>query len=149
MVKRFRFRLEKVLQIRVRTRDMRAGELATANSLVQRIEGDIESTRERQLTNEVSSQVASGASIILCDLFGRRLEREIVALLNDLEEAKELANIALSRYLEASKEVKALEALRDRRRAEYEELVLKKEQDALDELSTLRGNTIDHGEVGI
>jgi flagellar export protein FliJ len=76
--------------------------------------------------------------VILVGDYGARLKAEIEKQEEVVREATEAVDKAREVYIEASKEVKALDSLRQKRRADYDEAKLKDDEKNLDELTVQR-----------
>jgi len=138
-MKRFSFRLQRVLEIRERFRDERRQELVQRNferDHEQRVLEDLDQEFLRSKVREGGTYSAS--ELVLMGDYSRRLEQEIEQQRVRVVAAEQAAEEARERYIEASREAKALEKLKDKRRVEYQEQVLKEEGNQLDELAVQR-----------
>jgi flagellar biosynthesis chaperone FliJ len=150
-MKKFKFRLEKVLGYRARICDEKRQELVRRNferdQALRQLEELRRQFRELQYPGSgtdpalgipnaeplVSSQV-----FIMVGSYAGRLESEIEQQLVRVEEAMEAASRARDVYIEASKDVKALETLKEKRQADYNDMKLKDDERTLDELTVQR-----------
>jgi flagellar export protein FliJ len=138
-VKKFKFRLEQVLRYRESLKSERRRELLEANRVLQDAE-----ERVGVLLRAVGSYgIAEGAQCSVADLELRARFRERAA--QDLAAQRELvarrrheAQEAIDRYIEASKEANALDALKKKRSQEYLERIQRLEQAADDEATVQR-----------
>lgn len=138
-MKKFRFRLQRILDIRHQIRDERRQELVRRNQERDhelRVLADLEEESLRVMIHEGGTYSAS--ELVMFGDYRMRLKRRIeeqrvrvVAAIKEADEAKD-------RYVEASKEAKALEMLRHKRKAEHEEQVSKEEGAQLDEFAIQR-----------
>jgi flagellar FliJ protein len=138
-VAKFRFRLEKVLTLREEELNVREGELRDAQMKVNKIEAYIQDT-----INTSNRQHVQVGSVMMAEeyfLRGTCLER----LRKELEQARVLLteahtelSAARERYVEAKKEVKVLEKLKEKKLEQYNEEEAKKEQNFLDEIAVMR-----------
>lgn len=138
-MKKFKFRLEQVLRYRESLKGERRRELLEANRVLQEAED-----RAAMLLSAVGSHgLVEGASLSVADLELRALfreraaqalaaQREVVAL------RRHDAQEAIDRYIEASKDANALDALKKKRSQEYLERIQRHEQAAEDEATVQR-----------
>jgi len=139
-MRRFRFRLEKFLELR-RWKE-REREIALAESL-----GEVLLLEKRIV--EIAEEIAASLfgqfrrdnridveAMARRELYAQRLSRErenkrqvLVVKKRELEEAR-------AKYLEASKERKVLDKLRERREAEYYEHAIDEEFKEIDDMNT-------------
>jgi flagellar FliJ protein len=139
-MRRFRFRLERFLELkRYRERDR---ELALARVLGQHL---LLRRRIAEIDGEVSGSYAlsfrAGALIDIEAMAGR--ERYVQRLVRERERTQEALAAktveleeARARYLEASKERKVLDKLRERKETEYYEKANDEEFKSIDDLNT-------------
>jgi flagellar FliJ protein len=138
-MKRFTFRLQRILEIKERIRDERRQELVLKN-----LERDRAQQHLEYLEQEYSrSQIAEGGTYSASDLlllgnYAVRLKEEISQQALRVEAAQRAAEEARERYIEASKESQAMEKLKERRKQEYQEQVLKDLGNQLDEFGVQR-----------
>jgi flagellar FliJ protein len=120
-VKRFRFKLEKPLELRIhREREMKIA-LGKAVGTLSVIEHNLEAlARERFNAGEERFSPAYGtADILVHDLYIRRLEETQDRLLQEAAAAELKVEEARDEYLEASRDRKVLDKLKEKRREEY------------------------------
>ena len=138
-MRRFSFRLQRVLDIREQIRDELRQELVRKNherddelQVLARLEQEsLQIKIEEGGTYSASELVMFGAYSVRLKQQMEQQQQRVAAAIKQVEEAKE-------RYIEASKEAKALEMLRQKRREEYTEQQLKEEGRQLDELAIQR-----------
>lgn len=139
MAKRFKFRLQKVLEYRHMLKSDAQKELLVANNTLfseQRILTDLETAL---LQNELTSnQVLSVGEIELYDQYSLRLRNDIGHQKVRVEEAVEAAEIARLAYIEAAKEAETLDKLKSKRKEEYRVYLEKEHEKFLDEFTTQR-----------
>ncbi|MFP4115502.1 MAG: flagellar export protein FliJ [Spirochaetota bacterium] len=138
-MRRFEFQLEKVLELRRYIEREWELKLAEATSRVIEVENEIaEWSRKRRSTASVAvptgrvdmSSVRSREQYVnLIDDRTRRLERRLVTLEAEREKVRE-------RYLEVSRDRKALSKLKDRRNDEHRQEAKKEEIRTLDEIAS-------------
>jgi flagellar FliJ protein len=121
-VKRFRFKLEKVLDLRAhreRETEIALGKAMGALSLIER---NLEVLAREQLRagKERFSPEYGTAEILARDLYIRRLDETQDRLLKDAAAAELTVEEARDEYLEASRDRKVLDKLKEKRRREYD-----------------------------
>lgn len=138
-MKRFRFRLQRVLDIRDQIRDearqelgRRNAELAHQQSILNGLEDEL-----RRLEPGRDGTLTAG-ELMLTGAYALRVQQLIEQQLVRVEEARREVVVAQERYIQANKEAKALEMLKDRKRAEYDQEALKEEINQLDEVAVQR-----------
>lgn len=143
-MKRFKFRLQRVLDMRVQIRDKARQELVRRNS-----ERDHELSVLAHLEEEyrrvtmVEGGMYSASQVVLFGAYGERLE---VAIKNQklvVAKAIEDASVAQARYVETSRDAKALEMLREKKLKEHNDELLRQEGAVLDELAITRFEKLD------
>lgn len=146
-MKKFKFRLEKVLHHRKLIEMEKLRELTEKNNLVYQLEKKLELLSELERKNLLKQgEEIAAAELYLVGLFSVRLQEEIINTRIQIVRASEEAELARQVYLEAAKEAKALVTLREKKYQEYMHVIAKDEQIFLDELSIQRGNLINNME---
>lgn len=133
-MRRFRFRLQRVMEIRERLRDMQKLELARRAS-----EYGLELAKMEKLKKEKSLAISKMKAST--SLEERQLIDEYIVSnemmqrykLKDIEEKEKPFREALGKYLKRDKDVKVLEKLRDRAFGEFIRLSMKEEETAVDD----------------
>jgi flagellar FliJ protein len=135
-MRRFRFRLQRVLDLRVQIRDEARQELVLRNA-----ERDQQIYILAQLQDEflqlglVTGGMYSASDISRLAAYAERLTIAIDRQKVLVAEAIKAAEEAQERYIEASKEAKTLEMLRDKKLEEFRIQELREEGALLDELA--------------
>ena len=138
-MKKFRFRLERVLHYRQLVREEKRRLLALANSKKREATDYLERLEKFQLANESpNSGVVDINMFLMVGMYGARLKEAIVRQRLAIMEAEKEVEEALAVYVEAAKDARALELLKDKKRKEYVEYVHKEDEKNLDELVTQR-----------
>jgi len=142
-MKKFKFRLEKVLQFRLVVKGEKLRELNVAQKKLRDAQDHLEHLNAEFGNNKIADgQIMMVDEIQIKGAYGERLKAEIaqqgVLLLNLEEELETARNI----YVEASRDAEVLEKLKEKKKSSHTELVLKEEEKFLDELTTQKGNTI-------
>jgi len=145
-MKRFKFRLERVLQFRKRVREGKLKVLLEKNQEVSNLEQRLSDLVRAQLSNTVENTNFDSRLLEIQNLYGQRLRAEIFSTNESLENAQNEAKLALNEYMEASKEEKVLVSLRNKREQKYLEIIEKHEQAVLDEISIQKGNQMLNSE---
>lgn len=147
-MKRFNFRLQRVLEIRERFRDEMRQELVQRN---------FERDRERNILGHLDQEFLrskveeggtySASEMVLVGDYSARLQEQIEQQRVRVLAAEQAAEEARERYIEASKESQALEKLKEKRKQEYVEQTLKEEGAQLDEFAVMRAGRKAHYET--
>lgn len=138
-MKRFKFRLQKLLDIREQIRDELRQELVRKNQQRDHelhVLAELEQESLRAMIEEGGTY--SAGELVMFGDYRARLKRRIEEQRQRVVIASREADEAKERYVEASKEAKALELLRQKRKAEHTEQVLKEEGAQLDEFAIQR-----------
>jgi flagellar FliJ protein len=144
-MKRFRFRLQRILELREQIRDEARQELVRKNA-----ERDHEISVLTYLEDEfernslVEGGTYSASEVVARGDYGERLSVAIDHQKLVVAKAREAAQVAEDRYIEVSKEAKAMEMLRDKKLQEFKEQVLKEEGILLDELAIQQTTRREH-----
>jgi flagellar FliJ protein len=134
-MKRFVFALEKVLELRKFHEQEAKVELGRAISVLTKIENNIkrnavlrsQATSERFLgihTNENNDIPDGTVSMLAWDNYILRLEQEAQRLEEEAAAARVVVEEKRNLYLEASRELKVMEKLKEKRQEEYKEEAL-------------------------
>jgi flagellar FliJ protein len=136
-MKKFRFNLEKVLELRAHYEKEAEIELGRAIAVLSGIELRIEETA-RQRVEAASRRFLpgrTGAEIYYSDLYIMRLDQLKERLFEDAAKAELEVSEKREKYLEASRERKILDKLREKRLAEYRKAVNAEEIKIIDDIS--------------
>jgi flagellar FliJ protein len=148
-MKRFRFSLEKALELRQYREQEAKNELGRAIGILTAIENEIkqnalihsQAMRERFTgihavnDNDISgSGAVDGANSMLAwDSYINRLEQEAQLLMEEAAKAEMVVEEKRNLYLEASRELKVMENLKEKREKEYRKEVFAMETRELDD----------------
>jgi flagellar export protein FliJ len=139
-MKKFAFRLERVLQLRVTAEQEQARQLADARREEESCRGVLEASAERlRSAHEQMASIHAGHGV--AGLLGNMsLPLEVLRARLDADAARHAAALqrletARAAYDVARQERMAMERLRDQRRAAWEKDVARHEQAALDEVA--------------
>lgn len=138
-MKRFKFRLQRVLQHRETVRDERRRELLESQRKVTTIEDRLGMLEAAEQGNGLAAEGAIPyAAVTLQAMFGHRVRDEIAKSRDELEKARGELEEVLARYVESSRDVKSLEMLKAKKLEQHTEAAFKHEQNLMDESSSLR-----------
>ena len=143
-MKRFSFRLQRILDIRDQIRDELRQELGRRNqelihqeSVLRGLEDEL---RRLQVTQD---GIVTASELVLTGAYALRVQQLIEGQLVKVEEARLAVFEARERYIQANKDAKALEMLKDKKREEYQQELLKEEINQLDEVASQRAGAKD------
>jgi flagellar FliJ protein len=153
-VKRFKFGLEKVLEFRQFSEQEAKNELGRAMSVLAAIENNIKQNaliHHRALTERFTGlesatsaggspngmaavSAVGGLSMLAWDNYILRLEQEAQRLIEEAAQAELVVEEKRNLYLEASRELKVMEKLKEKREKEYRKEVFAAETSELDDM---------------
>jgi flagellar export protein FliJ len=138
-MKRFRYRLERVLQFRKLVKDEKVRELLTRN---RKLYEDSERLRELQ-TAELLNRIEADARLTAEELkllgdYGHRLRRQIAGQREVVRDSEQAVEEATQEYIEAAKDEKTLGIHKERKLSEYGQYVQQEEEKFVDELNIQR-----------
>lgn len=135
-MKKFRFRLEKVLTYRRIVKDEKLRALLEANAALDEATFMLAALEDEANRPRIAEgQTLTVDQLIALDHYNRRLARSIEEQRTRIKELHAAAAQALERYLEAAKDEKALAMLKDKKRISYMEDVEREMQHVLDEVA--------------
>jgi flagellar FliJ protein len=141
-MKRFKFRLQRILDIREQIRDEARQELGRRNAVLAHEQSVLKGLEAELLRlNAGENGIVTASKLLLTGAYAQRIQKLIEQQALKVEEARKSVVEAQDRYIQANKEAKALEMLREKRKAEYDHEVLKEEINQLDEVATQRANS--------
>lgn len=143
-MKKFRYRLEKVLQYREIVKTEKKRELSIRLAVLREAEDKLDELYRQQAANNLPGNVVVNAEeFFMRGQYSVRLKEEIIhQKLVILDEEKKVEE-AKQAYIEAAREVKTLDMLKSKRKEQYEEYVRKEEEKFLDETVVQRHSTED------
>lgn len=140
-MKKFKFRLQRVLDYRKLVKDERLRDLLDANYRVEHEKHHLEQLESAQSKNEIEhGKAIDSAFVFLRGVYGLWLKDSIAEQQIEVKSAEEQAEKALSAYIESAKDMKALELLKDRKLNEYRQYLDSEDIKNLDEISVQKGN---------
>lgn len=139
-MKKFRFRLEKVLQYREMLKDEKRRELLKRNQELREARQRLEDLEKAALSNTLGQgQIMTVEQVYLAGLFAERVKEDIIKQRLAIIKAEEEVEKAMGEYVEASKDARSLEMLKERKLQEYMDYMHKEDEKFLDELAVQRG----------
>lgn len=140
-MKRFSFRLQRVLRLRCLEREEAQRVLAQRNQELMNEQGRLNWLEQEFLRNEVTANtILPVQNLILIGDYARRLRASIEHQIQQVAAAQQRVEEARTAYLEKAKEAKGLEMLREKRLTEHRQELLKEDERFLDELSVQRAH---------
>jgi flagellar FliJ protein len=140
-VKRFSFNLEKVLELRQYREQEAKNELGRAISILNAIENNIKQNAlvhsravQERFTGINAADNTGALSMLAWDNYILRLEQEAQRLMEEAAQAELVVEEKRAQYLEASRELKVMEKLKEKREKEYRKEVLSAETRELDDM---------------
>ncbi|MDR2964967.1 MAG: flagellar export protein FliJ [Treponema sp.] len=138
-MKKFKFDLEDVLELRKFREEECMLALGQAISYLNKIENDILQTAVKK-HNASSQRFNNVEEIISWENYIARLDKEMETLTEKAAKAQMVVEEKRTVYLEAEKEVKVMEELKDIQKKEYRKDMQNKEFSEVDELNASRFN---------
>jgi flagellar FliJ protein len=136
-MKRFTFRLEKVLQLRKFNENECKLALGQAISILNKIENDIKMTAVKR-HNAAAERFNAPQDIASWDLYILRLEQETERLAEQAAQAELVVEEKRALYIEAQKDLKAIEKLKEKRQKEYRQEMMDFQMAEIDDLTAAR-----------
>ena len=139
-MKKFSFRLQKVLQLRKFREEECKIELGQAISALNMIENEIKTTAVKR-HNAASMRFADINEIGAWDIYILRLDQETERLMEKAAQAEIIVEEKRAQYLEASKDLKALEKLKEKRGKEHRKEAADLQMAEIDDVTAARYET--------
>lgn len=148
-MKKFNFRLQRVMEVRETKEKECQRELALSQEELNRQENLLEKTvaeskRSREGLRQALEKSSNAGRLTALDGWRERQEKEHRAQSDRTRKQKGEVDRSRKALVQASKEKKILERLRERRRQEHRALTQKEEQAFLDELGCRIGGSWKH-----
>lgn len=141
-MKRFQFKLQRLLEFREAREDVLLTELGVArnNYEMERVRLSEMQTAEDTCRDKLKDSLSSGSAEEILNTYNylNHLMVEESKQQSRVVKAEELKNIKTNEVIDASKECKVLENLKDRESSEYKRLVESDEQKFLDDLASFK-----------
>lgn len=141
-MKKFKFRLERVLRYRRAIRDEKLRDLMLKNAKLKESEDRLATLEDEMRRDSPESGIVPVESLYMRGLYAARLKDEIINQRLVIVQCESEVQEALAAYVEASKDVKTLTTLKDKRRTEYMDYVAHEDAKFLDELAVQKGNSM-------
>lgn len=141
-MKKFKFRLQRVLEHKDTLREEARREVTLRNRAVAEARQKLETLRVTYDSNVLEDGSMPASMVMMSALFASRLRNEIAEQIVAIERAEQVAEAARAAYIEAAKEARTLHMLRDKRLEQYNQYIQKEEAKFLDELTVQKGNTV-------
>ena len=136
-MKRFKFNMEKILQLRKSKEEECKLALGQAMSVLNKIENDIKMTAHKK-HDAASQRFINPLDTSSWEIYILRLEQEAEKLSRQAAQAEIVVEEKRAIYLEAQKELKAMEKLKEKRQKEYRKEYFKNEMNQVDEITASR-----------
>jgi flagellar FliJ protein len=140
-MRRFRFNLEKIIQLRKFKEEECKHALGQAVSILNLIENDIKMTAVKRY-NAASQRYIDVGEITTWEIYIARLDQEAERLTEKAAQAQIVVDEKRALYLEAQKDLKAIEKLKEKRQKEYRKEMLNYEITEIDNLTAARYNIV-------
>ena len=138
-MKKFKYSLENVLQLKKFREEECRMELGIAISELNSIENKIKETAVKH-HHAASERLKDPSKMIIWSNFITRLEQETEKLLEQAAQAEIIVEEKRTLYMEAFKDFKALEKLKEKKAKEYKKEAEKFESAEVDEIYAMRQN---------
>jgi len=136
-MRRFNFNLEKILDLRkIKEEECRLA-LGQAISALNMIENKIKETALRR-HNAANERFSDPLDIASWDTYILRLEQEAEVLADKAAQAQIVVEQKRELYLEASKDLKAIEKLKEKQKKEYRRETLNTQMNEVDDITAAR-----------
>jgi flagellar protein FliJ len=132
-MKKFRFRLERILHYRDLVRDEKKKVLLERRIALQDAEGKLLDLQRSRDTNHPPEHAQSVEMFVLGDFYGTGIVKRIEQQYQVIEECQHAVDVAYQEYVQAVQEAEALTRLKERRLEEYKEEYNREEQQHVDE----------------
>jgi len=140
-MKRFTFRLEKVLQLRKFKEDECKLALGQAISILNKIENDIKITAAKH-HNASEQRFNDAQNMLSWDNYILRLEQEAERLEKQAAQAEIVVEQKRALYIEAQKDLKAIEKLKEKQKKEYRKDMMDLQMLENDDLTAARNKLL-------
>ena len=138
-MKKFQFRLDRVLQYRGLVKDEKTRELVLARNKAFDCAERLKELEAAALMNKLEENLECTAEeLFLISAYGHKLRCDIERQEEKLEEAKKNVEIARAAYIDAAKDEKSLSTLKQHKLDEYRDYLAKEELKSNDELVVQR-----------
>jgi flagellar FliJ protein len=136
-VKRFKFNLEKILQLRKFREEECKIALGQAVAALNKIEDEIKGTAVKR-HNAVSNRFADVGEMVSWENYILWLDSRAQQLMEEAAQAELVVEEKRAAYLEASKDLKALEKLKEKQQKEYRKETMVLQMAEVDDITAAR-----------
>ena len=136
-MRRFKFNLEKILQIRKYKEEECKHTLGQAISVLNAIENEIKKTAVKR-HNAASQRFSNPAEMLSWDIYILRLEQETAELAQNAVQAELVVEEKRELYIEASKDLKAIEKLKEKQITVYRKEMFDAQMNEVDDITAAR-----------
>ena len=136
-MKRFKFSMEKILQLRKFKEEECKLALGQAISALNKIENDIKTTAVKK-HNAAGERFKEPLETSSWEFYILRLEQEAEKLAEKAAKAEIVVEEKRAVYLDASRDLKAIEKLKEKQQKEYRKEYFKNEMNHVDEITASR-----------
>ena len=138
-MKRFKFRLEKVLSFRLSIKRERERDLQQENYRLAQANSELQALEHAARANDIpQNQIQDAELFILQGDFREWTKRAVEAQRQKIKEQEERVEKARIAYIEAAREAEVLEKLKAKRKQQHYDESLRVEQLSMDEISVQR-----------
>ncbi|MBX7139134.1 MAG: flagellar export protein FliJ [Oligoflexia bacterium] len=141
-MKKFKFRLQRVLEYRKILREERQRELLAKLHQLRLAKERLEALERAELANRIGEGDVQLLLLYMNGAYGERLKIEIASQRVAVEQAEKERDQAVELYQEAAKDEKALISLKEKKFLEYRAYLEAEDRKFLDELATQKGNLL-------
>ncbi|MCL2441000.1 MAG: flagellar export protein FliJ [Treponema sp.] len=138
-MRRFKFNLEKILQLRQFKEEECKLALGQAISILNKIESEIKKIAVKRF-NAAGQRFKNPLEMFSWDNYILKLEQDAEKMAEQAAQAEIVVEEKRAVYLEAQKELKAIEKLKEKQKKAYHKEVLNYEMDEVDNLTAARYN---------
>ena len=138
-MKKFKFRLQKVLEYRETNKSEKRRVLLVKNQELQAGKNRLVELENMALSNKLEQgTIMMVQQVEIWGMFAERIKDEIAMQKLNLIKLEEEVAAALKEYIDASKDARSLELLKERKLQEFWDVVHKEDEKFLDELAVQR-----------
>lgn len=140
-MRRFNFKLQKILELKQFKEEEAKNELGKAISILNSIENEIKQNATKRLQ---ASQLrfTDPTQVYAWEAYIARLQQETQRLMEQAAQAEMIVEEKREIYMEAYREMKSIEKLKEKREKEYHKDMLNTEMNILDDIVTSRHSVV-------
>jgi len=136
-MRRFKFNLEKILELRKFREEEAKIALGQAVAALQMIENEIKETAVKR-HNAASNRFADAAEMASWENYISLLDRQAQKLMEQAAQAQLVVEEKRSLYLEASRDLKAMEKLKEKQKSDHRRETMNKQMAEVDDITSAR-----------